>query len=66
MLLGRLWSAAAFSAALAYPLKPWLNGHPLVAGIVILPSYGMLYLGATLFLRIQEANAIIARLRRRK
>jgi putative peptidoglycan lipid II flippase len=66
MLLGRLWSAAAFSAALAYPLKPWLNGHPLVAGIVILPSYGLLYLGATLLLRIQEANAIIARLRRRK
>src|SRR5580692_1266312 len=28
ILLGRLWSAAAFSAALAYPLKPWLNGRP--------------------------------------
>jgi len=66
MLLLRLWSAAAFSAALAYPLKPWLNGHPLVAGIIILPFYGLLYLGATLLLRIQEANAIIARLRRWK
>jgi putative peptidoglycan lipid II flippase len=66
MLLRHLWSAAACSAALAYPLKPWLNGHPLVAGIVILPFYGLLYLGATLLLRIPEANAIIARLRRWK
>ena len=62
----RFWGAAAFSAALAYPLKPWLNGHPLIAGIVILPFYGLLYLGATLLLRTQEANAIVARLRRRK
>jgi len=66
MLLRRLWSAAALSAAIAYPLKPWLNGHPLVAGIVILPLYGSLYLGATLLLRIQEANSIVARLRRWK
>ena len=66
MLLRRLWSAAAFSAVLAYPLKPWLNGHPLVAGIVILPFYGLLYFGATLLLRIQEAKAIVVRLRRWK
>jgi putative peptidoglycan lipid II flippase len=66
MLLGRLWSAAAFSAALAYPLKPWLNGRPLVAGMVILPFYGLLYFGATLLLRVQEAKAIAVRLRRWK
>jgi putative peptidoglycan lipid II flippase len=66
IVLRRLWGAAAFSAALAYPLKPWLSGHPLIAGIVILPFYGLLYLGATLLLRIQEANAIFARLRRWK
>jgi putative peptidoglycan lipid II flippase len=66
MLLVRLWSAAAISAALAYPLKPWLSGHPLVAGIVILPFYGALYLGATLSWRIPEANVMIARLRRWK
>ncbi len=62
-LLWRLWSAAAFSAALAYPLKPWLNGHPLVAGMVILPLYGLLYLGTTLLWRIPEANSLVARLR---
>jgi putative peptidoglycan lipid II flippase len=66
MFLLRLWGAAAFSAALAYPLKPWLNGHPLVAGIVILPLYGFLYLGVTLLLRIPEANSMIARLTRRR
>ena len=66
VLLLRFWGAAAFSAALAYPLKPWLNGNPLVAGLVILPFYGLLYLGSTLLLRTEEAFAVVARLRRRK
>jgi putative peptidoglycan lipid II flippase len=66
MLVVSLWGSAASSAALAYPLKFWLSGHPLIAGIVILPFYGLLYVGATLLLRIQEANAIVARLWRWK
>jgi putative peptidoglycan lipid II flippase len=66
MLVVSLWGSAASSAALAYPLKFWLSGHPLIAGIVILPFYGLLYVGATLLLRIQEANVIVARLWRWK
>jgi putative peptidoglycan lipid II flippase len=62
MLIVSLWGSAASSAALAYPLKLWLSGHPLIAGIVILPFYGSLYVGATLLLRIKEANVIVARL----
>jgi putative peptidoglycan lipid II flippase len=65
-LLQRLWGAAVLSAALACPLKLWLNGHPLLAGMVILPFYGLLYFGTTLLWRIPEANVVIARLRRRK
>jgi len=65
-LLLQLWSSAAAAAALAYPLKSWAGAHPLVAGIVILPFYGLLYLGATLLWRIPEAQALFSRLQRRR
>src|SRR6516225_1681913 len=61
----QLWSAAAAAAALAYPLKPWLSGRPLIAGMVILPCYGLLYLCATLLWQIPEAGTLFSRLRRR-
>jgi hypothetical protein len=66
MLLLRLWSIAIFSAALAYPLKLWMSGHPVAAGLVVLPGYGLLYLGAARYWRIPEADALLGRLRRRK
>ena len=66
ILLFRLWSIAACAAALAYPLKLWITGHPIIAGIVVLPCYGLLYLGGARHLRIPEADALIGRLRRRK
>jgi len=65
ILLLRLWGAAAFSALVAFPLKHWLSGRPLLSGVVILPLYGLLYFGMTLLLRVQEAHALIGRLRRR-
>jgi putative peptidoglycan lipid II flippase len=66
LLLFRLWSIAFFSAALAYPLKLLVTGHPVVAGLVVLPCYGSLYLVGAWYLRIPEADALIGRLRRRK
>src|ERR1700719_4746835 len=66
LLLLRLWSIAIFSAALAYPLKLLLTGHPVLAGFVVLPGYGLLYLGGAWYLRIPEADALFGRLRRRK
>jgi putative peptidoglycan lipid II flippase len=66
ILLFRLWSIAVFSAALAYPLKFLITGHPVVAGFVVLPCYGLLYLGGARFMRIPEAVAVFGRLRRRK
>jgi putative peptidoglycan lipid II flippase len=65
-LLFHLWSIALISAALAYPLKFLVAGHPLVAGIVVLPCYGLLYLAGTRYLRIPEVEALLGRLRRRK
>jgi putative peptidoglycan lipid II flippase len=65
-LLFRLWSIAACSAVLTYPLKLLITGHPIVAGMVVLPCYGLLYLGGARYLRIPEADAFIGRLRRRK
>ena len=66
ILLFKLWSIAIFSAALAYPLKLWISGHPVVAGVVVLPCYGLLYLGGARCLRIPEVDALLGRLRRRK
>lgn len=65
-LLFKLWSVALISAALAYPMKLLVTGHPMVAGIVVLPCYGLLYLGGTRYLRIPEVEALLGRLRRRK
>jgi putative peptidoglycan lipid II flippase len=61
----QLWSSAAAAAALAYPLKPWLSGRPLIAGMAILPTYGLLYLCAALLWQIPEAQALFSRFRRK-
>jgi putative peptidoglycan lipid II flippase len=66
MLLFRLWSIAVCSATVAYPLKLLITGHPVVAGVVVLPCYGLLYLAGARFTRIPEADALLGRLRRRK
>jgi putative peptidoglycan lipid II flippase len=66
MLLFRLWGIALSSATLIYPLKLLITGHPVAAGLVVLPCYGLLYLGGAWYLRIPEADVLIGRLRRRK
>jgi putative peptidoglycan lipid II flippase len=62
----QLWSSAAAAAACSYPLKRWLGGEPLIAGMLILTSYGFLYLAATLLWQLPEARALFSRLRRRR
>ncbi len=65
----RLWSAALLAVAIIFPLKHFFDGHPLIAGIILLPWYGALYLSGTLAFRVPEAWAIfekvLAKLRRR-
>ena len=62
----QLWSSAAAAAACSYPLKGWLGRQPLIAGMAILTSYGLLYLAATLLWRLPEAHALFSRLHRRR
>jgi putative peptidoglycan lipid II flippase len=57
----QLWSSAASAAALSYPVKSWLIGSPLAAGMAVLPFYGLLYIGATLLWRIPEAQTLFSR-----
>jgi putative peptidoglycan lipid II flippase len=66
----RLWSSALLAAAIIFPLKHFFTGHPLIAGIILLPWYGGLYLCGTLAFRVPEAWAmfekVLARVRRRR
>jgi putative peptidoglycan lipid II flippase len=66
LLLAQLWGIALVSAAVSFPLKVWTTGHPAIAGFVVLPCYGVLYLLGAQFLRIPEAGALFRRLLRRR
>jgi putative peptidoglycan lipid II flippase len=55
----RIWGAAIFAGAAVFPLKLiWPDLHPLIAGAVFLPLYGVLYAIATFVLQIPEARLI--------
>jgi putative peptidoglycan lipid II flippase len=66
----RLWTSALLGVAIIFPLKHFFDGHPVIAGIILLPWYGALYLCGTLAFRVPEAWAIfdklLARVRRRR
>jgi putative peptidoglycan lipid II flippase len=66
LLLAQLWGIALFSAALSFPLKVLTSGRPAIAGFVVLPCYGALYLLGAQFLRIPEAVALCLLLIRRR
>ncbi len=65
-LLGQLWGIALLAAAVTYPLKLWITFNPAVAGMVILPCYGILYLIGAQLLKIPEAGALLSRISRSK
>lgn len=54
----RLWASALLAVAIIFPLKHFFDGHPLIAGIILLPWYGALYLCGALAFRVPEAWAI--------
>jgi putative peptidoglycan lipid II flippase len=55
----RIWVAAILAAAIVFPLKQiWVDLHPLLAGAIFLPLYGILYAAGTLILRIPEARLL--------
>jgi putative peptidoglycan lipid II flippase len=60
----RLWFAAFLAAAIGWGLKLSISsGHTIVAGLVILATYGVSFLLIATLMRIPEATALTRRLR---
>jgi putative peptidoglycan lipid II flippase len=61
----RLWLAAILSAAIGWGVKLGIStSHTILAGLLIIGVYGVSYLLSATVMRIPEASAIMARLRR--
>jgi putative peptidoglycan lipid II flippase len=62
----RLWIAAALSAAIAWGVKLGVvSSHRVIISLVILVAYGVSFLIIATVMRIPEATALVARIRRR-
>ena len=60
--VGKLWAAAAAGAAVAWAIKLAMPSvHPVVAAILVLGPYGVVFFGATWLLGIGEATIALAR-----
>jgi putative peptidoglycan lipid II flippase len=65
-LLARLWGSSAIGATAGWLLKPAAVPHgTLVAAIVVLGAYGLLYFAATYIMRVEECAGTIRRILRR-
>ena len=61
-----LWGSAAVAAALAWGAKLAVGPlHPIVLAAIVLGVYGVVFIGATLALRVPEARGAFARLKAR-
>jgi putative peptidoglycan lipid II flippase len=61
----KLWLASGSGAAMAWAIKVVLRtANPLVAAILILTPYGLVYFAVALALRIPEASRVLGRLTR--
>lgn len=59
-----LWTAAAIAAAAGWGVRYLTAGHQkYLIGALVLGTFGVLYLGATVVLRVPEANTALRRLR---
>jgi hypothetical protein len=62
----KLWAAAIAGAAVAWGMKFALPAlHPALAALLILGPYGLVFLLASIVMRIPEAASAFARIRRR-
>jgi putative peptidoglycan lipid II flippase len=63
--LAKLWTCAVIAAAAAWGIK-WLLHirDPRIAGVVVLVPYGLIYLGSTALMGIQETTALMKRVLR--
>jgi putative peptidoglycan lipid II flippase len=63
--VAKLWGAAVAGAAVAWSVKLVLGPqHPIVAAMIVLGLYGVVYFGVTYGGGIVEARAVLGRLRR--
>jgi len=63
--VAQLWGSAAAGAALAWILKLALGPRqPVLVAAMVLGAYGLVYVGATLALRVPESAPLIERLKR--
>ena len=61
----KLWSAAAVGAAVALMVKRGLSPQqPILAAASMLMTYGLLYVGLTIWWKVPEAQAVIERVAR--
>jgi putative peptidoglycan lipid II flippase len=64
--VSKLWTAAVAGAAVAWTVKLALPSlHPIVAAVIILAPYALVFLGSTFLFRIPEATNSVRRLRRK-
>jgi putative peptidoglycan lipid II flippase len=62
--IAKLWAAAILAGGAAFALKVALPlGRPVPAAVIVLGSYGVLFLALTLAFRIPEASGTLARLK---
>jgi putative peptidoglycan lipid II flippase len=63
--VAQLWGAAAAAAAVAWAIKLAMPApNPIVAAVVILGPYGLVFFGLTLALGVPEASSTISRIAR--
>jgi putative peptidoglycan lipid II flippase len=65
-LVASLWGAAVVAAAAAFGAEHLMAiAHPILRAAVVLPLYGLLYLGFTSAMRVPEAGGLLRAVRRR-
>ena len=65
--VAKLWGSAMAAAAVAWAVKLAIPAlHPVVTALFVLGPYGIVFVGATLLLRIPEATVALARLQIRR
>lgn len=62
--IARLWTAAVIAAAVAWGIRLGLHPHrPVIAAGLVLVPYGILYLGLTAMMGVEQASAMWRRLK---
>jgi putative peptidoglycan lipid II flippase len=65
--VARLWGAATAAATAAWAVKLAVPAlHPVLTGMLVLGPYGVVFVGATLVMRIPEATVALTRIRTRR